>query len=216
MFGSRQRQLPSWGTKSGRGKNRRKRNKTQTGNISSSFFYSAATYLSFGSRLCDSSHHTLYWIFTFNEVAECCFSLLSLIKFYWLLGHSINGENITYKWKSCPEATGKLFVLEKKSTQCKKNVIASPIQSCALPNDPALLEPCNPDTPSLKIHLMWRDRTCVSAETRGRRKLMCDFTWAIKTHIISRSLSAPRQQGTCRGLKESWGNTRVIYLAVHL
>lgn len=78
----------------------------EKGNINLSFFWSQATYLSFESWFFDSTHHTLHWIFTFNEVAGCRISLLSLIKFYWLLGHSINRKSITNKWKSCPEATG--------------------------------------------------------------------------------------------------------------
>lgn len=130
--------------------------KKRPGNISCSFVCSVATYLSFESWLFDSSHHTLYWIFTFNEVTGCCSSLLSLIKFYWLLGHSINGENIANKWKSCPEATGKLFAFQKKAIQSLKamsvplpSILRPPCCACPAshPDGPALYP--NPAIPAL-------------------------------------------------------------------
>lgn len=117
----------------------------EKGNINLSFFWSQATYLSFESWFFDSTHHTLHWIFTFNEVAGCRISLLSLIKFYWLLGHSINRKSITNKWKSCPEATG--MCSSKEHTMFKHTYIYIYIYKMSLPLPfnqvyPSLRSPC--------------------------------------------------------------------------
>lgn len=196
------------GTKSLRKKNNHSKS-------SFGFFYSVATYLFFESQLFDPSHRTLYWIFTFNEAAGCCFSLFSLIKFYWLLGDSINGENITNKWKSCPEATGKVFfVIEKTNPGLK----ITPL--------PLLFNPVNCLWDILVIlHSIvtsspgWKPAGCEDWTSWAKSWRQEDHTFSAwcgqvkKVFLYTASLSL-RQQEPAESWRKRWWNTTVICLVV--